>query len=114
MAKKINIQKLFSALDEEMRLKLSSKIDEIYHPVDINKCANVQGLNKEELLAKVFEGGKQKMKKESVYEIRQYAKERLVLLPEEHKRFENPHIYKVGISKKLLNLKTELIKDLKR
>jgi len=32
MTKKINIQKLFSALDEEMRLKLSSKIDEIYHP----------------------------------------------------------------------------------
>lgn len=29
---KIDIQKLFSALDEEMRLKLSSKIDEIYHP----------------------------------------------------------------------------------
>ncbi|PJA98177.1 MAG: nicotinate phosphoribosyltransferase [Ignavibacteriales bacterium CG_4_9_14_3_um_filter_30_11] len=95
-------------------LKEENEIDEIYHPVDINKCANVQGLNKEELLAKVFEGGKQKMKKESVYEIRQYAKERLVLLPEEHKRFENPHIYKVGISKKLLNLKTELIKDLKR
>jgi len=32
MIKKINIAKLFSALDEEMRLKLSSKIDEIYHP----------------------------------------------------------------------------------
>ena len=32
MTKKINIQKLFTALDEEMRLKLSSKIDEIYHP----------------------------------------------------------------------------------
>lgn len=30
--KKIKIEKLFSALDEEMRLKLSSKIDEIYHP----------------------------------------------------------------------------------
>ncbi len=29
---KIDIKKLFSALDEEMRLKLSSKIDEIYHP----------------------------------------------------------------------------------
>lgn len=26
------MQKLFTALDEEMRLKLSSKIDEIYHP----------------------------------------------------------------------------------
>ncbi len=32
MNPKINIQKLFSALDEEMRLKLSSKIDEINHP----------------------------------------------------------------------------------
>lgn len=32
MNKKINTQKLFSALDEEMHLKLSSKIDEIYHP----------------------------------------------------------------------------------
>lgn len=32
MAKKINVKKLFYALDEEMRLKLSSKIDEIYHP----------------------------------------------------------------------------------
>lgn len=32
MIKKINIEKLFSALDEEMRQKLSSKIDEIYHP----------------------------------------------------------------------------------
>lgn len=32
MNKKIDIKKLFSALDEEMRLKLSSKIDEIYHP----------------------------------------------------------------------------------
>jgi len=29
---KIDIKKLFNALDEEMRLKLSSKIDEIYHP----------------------------------------------------------------------------------
>lgn len=32
MNKKINIKKLFIALDEEMRQKLSSKIDEIYHP----------------------------------------------------------------------------------
>lgn len=32
MNKKINIEKLFNALDEEMRLKLSSKIDQIYHP----------------------------------------------------------------------------------
>lgn len=32
MSEKIDIKKLFLALDEEMRLKLSSKIDEIHHP----------------------------------------------------------------------------------
>lgn len=32
MKNKIDIKKLFGALDEEMRQKLSSKIDEIYHP----------------------------------------------------------------------------------
>lgn len=32
MPQKIDIKKLFTALDEELRLKLSSKIDEIYHP----------------------------------------------------------------------------------
>ena len=32
MNKKVNMEKLFSALDEEMGQKLSSKIDEIYHP----------------------------------------------------------------------------------
>ena len=32
MVNKINIQKLFSALDGELHLKLSSKIDEIHHP----------------------------------------------------------------------------------
>lgn len=32
MNKKINIKKLFTALDDEMRLKLSSKIDQVFHP----------------------------------------------------------------------------------
>ena len=32
MNKKINFRSLFTALDEEMELKLSNKIDQIYHP----------------------------------------------------------------------------------
>lgn len=32
MSKKVNVNKLFAALDEEMLLKLSSRIDEISHP----------------------------------------------------------------------------------
>lgn len=95
-------------------LEDENEIDEICHPIDLNKCADVKSLKKEELLSIVYKDGKIKKKKESVYEISQYVKQRLELLPDEHKRFENPHIYKVGISKKLFNLKTELIKDLKK
>ena len=95
-------------------LEDENEIDEIYHAIDQYKFANIKGLKKEDLLVEVFEKGEIKKKKESVYEISQYAKQRLELLPEEHKRFENPHIYKVGISKKLFNLKAEIIKDLKK
>ena len=84
-------------------------IDTICHPIDLHKCASVKGIRKEALLKKVVENGETKIEYQSVYDISQYAKNRLELLPEEHKRFENPHIYKVGISKKLLKLKDSLI-----
>ncbi len=42
-------------------------------------------------------------------EIAQYAQERLNQLPQEHKRFENPHAYKVGISEKLLILRDKIV-----
>lgn len=106
-----NGQDMFYA--DGILLEDENDIDEIYHAIDQNKFTNIKGLKKKELLVKVFENGEIKKKKESVYEISQYAKQRLELLPEEHKRFENPHIYKVGISKKLFNLKAEIIKDLK-
>jgi nicotinate phosphoribosyltransferase len=38
-----------------------------------------------------------------------YCRERLALLPAEYKRFENPHIYKVGISTRLRDQRDQLI-----
>ncbi len=38
-----------------------------------------------------------------------FARERFALLPEEHKRFANPHVYRVGLSEKLYRLRQELI-----
>ncbi len=38
-----------------------------------------------------------------------YCRERLSLLPDEYKRFENPHIYKIGISSKLKAIRDQLI-----
>jgi len=59
-----------------------------------------------------MEDGEIKIENKSVQEISEYRKYRLTLLPEEHKRFENPHIYKVGISKKLSDMKNRLIEEL--
>jgi len=47
-------------------------------------------------------------------QIAQYVQERLKELPEEHKRFNNPHIYKIGISEKLQSVRNELRKKYKQ
>ena len=59
-----------------------------------------------------MENGEIKIENRSVEEISEYVKNRLSLLPDEHKRFENPHIYKVGISEKLSELRNKLVKEI--
>lgn len=86
--------------------------DKIYHPHQPLKNTYVGGMEKEELLSTVFSGGDVLNKMKSVKEISEYVKERLNKLPDEHKRFENPHIYKVGISSKLMNLRNEIITEI--
>ena len=95
------------ALEDEV------KPDIIYHPHHPFKKRVVKDLEKENLLSKVYEDGNIIIKNKSVNEIAGYVKSRLEQLPEEHKRFEFPHIYKVGISSKLMNLRDELIKNIK-
>ncbi len=84
-------------------------IQKIIHPFHSHKSAEVGQLNKENLITKVMDKGNIKIKNYSVKEISDYVRERLELLPDEHKRFENPHIYKVGISKKLFDLRNKLM-----
>ncbi len=69
----------------------------------------VAHFKKENLTTKVMDNGGIKINNYSVKEISEYVRERLELLPDEHKRFENPHIYKVGISKKLFELRNKLM-----
>jgi nicotinate phosphoribosyltransferase len=47
-------------------------------------------------------------------EIADYSRERMEKLPEEYKRFDNPHIYKVGISNKLRSERDRLIGEYKK
>ncbi len=89
------------------------KIKLLRHPVDPYRKKEVTGLNFEEPLQLVYDNGKSLYNK-SIDEIRDFSLERFKLLPEEHKRFINPHIYRVGLSKKLWDLRDILIKESNR
>jgi nicotinate phosphoribosyltransferase len=84
-------------------------INKIHHPNQPEKSAEISLLKRESLISKVMSKGQVIDGNKSVSDISTYAKDRLQLLPEEHKRFINPHIYKVGVSRKLLDLRSDLI-----
>ena len=85
----------------------------IYHPIYQEKNTNISHLTYEPLLSPVVENGTVKTKKKSLPDIQKYLLKRAELLPDEHKRFISPHLYKVGISKQLMETRNTLAKQLK-
>ncbi len=83
---------------------------EMFHPFEPEKFLNLSRYRDEELLSKVMEKGKKLEVENKVARIAAYSRERLSHLPPEHKRFEYPHIYKVGLSPKLLARRNSLIR----
>ena len=71
------------------------------------------GMDHEPLLHAVVQNGSLAVTLPDVAEAAAYAATRLDKLPDEHKRFENPHTYKVGVSKALLDLRSALYNDLR-
>jgi len=89
-------------------LEKEKSVDVLYHPFEPEKSLNISGYNREEITKKVMEKGKITADIKSPEMISQFAQSRLANLPGEHKRFMNPHTYKVGISKRLLELRDKL------
>jgi nicotinate phosphoribosyltransferase len=85
-----------------------SDVDIMYHPADPDKFLFLKGMKREPLLQRVMENGKILHPTPLLNEIADYRRRRLERLPQEHKRFENPHIYKVGISGNLREQRNEL------
>ncbi|WP_029034915.1 nicotinate phosphoribosyltransferase [Salinimicrobium terrae] len=83
----------------------------MYHPYDPLKFRFVGDVEKEELLNIVFDNRTRSDKKKTIQEIKEFNKERLAKLPPEYKRFNNPHIYKVGISEKLRDERNAIIEE---
>lgn len=84
--------------------------DRMYHPLDREKNMDISGFKKAELLEKVMENGKALKKPQSLKDIADFSRDRLNKLPPEFKRFENPHVYKVGISPELMQMRDSLRK----
>jgi nicotinate phosphoribosyltransferase len=90
------------------------KIHTIFHPQHPALNTVVDNLKSEVIAQKVIENGKPIADNKSISEISGYRKFRTSQLPDEHKRFEYPHLYKVGLSKQLINLRDHLIKTLRQ
>jgi nicotinate phosphoribosyltransferase len=88
-------------------------INTIYHPVYPEKKTHIKGFKIECLLNEVLNSGKIVPEKHTPMEIHKFLESRASQLPDEHKRFISPHIYKVGITQKLMETRNALSKQIK-
>lgn len=88
-------------------------VQTMHHPSDPTKYLTLNRFEKEPVLNQVVENGKRVTDPKDLNEIAQYSRKRLSRLPDEFKRFENPHIYKIGLSDSLKEQRNELVKQLK-
>ena len=82
----------------------------MFHPYEPDKSMALAGHKHEALLHPIMRQGKTIDNSPSLKQVSQYSQERLKLLPKEYKRFNNPHIYKVGIGSKLMEERNRMRK----
>lgn len=88
--------------------------DLMVHPFEPHKSLSLAGYKAEQLLKTVMTDGVRNIEFEQSQDIRRKVYENLRRLPDEHKRFDYPHIYKVGISEALVHLRDDLKKQYQR
>ncbi len=87
-------------------------LETVFHPVYPEKNSSVKALKFEKLLELTVSKGEVLNRSKPLSAIHNYLEERAKLLPDEHKRFISPHIYKVGISGNLMFTRNDLSKKL--
>lgn len=81
------------------------------HPFEPHKRMRLHATHIVPLLKEVMRKGKRLTEKTSIKDLAATARENISRLPEEHKRFDFPHVYKVGISPELETLRDQLKAD---
>lgn len=100
------IADVITVFDEEID---DSKPYKIFHPVHTWKTREVTNFTAKKLLVPVFLNGKCVYNSPSIHEIRDYCKIQTETLWEEVRRLENPQTYFVDLSKKLWDIKNDLL-----
>lgn len=84
---------------------------EIFDPNAVWKRKTVYDFNAKQLLVPIFKNGELVYDLPSIQEIRSYCLSQVDALWDEVKRFENPHNYYVDLSKKLWDIKHEMLEN---
>jgi len=93
---------------DALALEDESELEWMFHPLFPENRSPLKRMQHEDLMEVVMD--RNGLKREwSIADSARYARERLSTLAQEHKRFENPHVYKVGISQGLMQLRSKLI-----
>ena len=112
-----HLKKVFRVMGDEnlflgadaMALAHEKDVATMHHPFEPSKHLDIAGRVKESLMEKVMENGQRTVKPVSVAKAANFRAFRLKQLPGEYQRFENPHVYKVGLSSLLKKERDVLI-----
>jgi nicotinate phosphoribosyltransferase len=95
---------------DAVALEDEKDVERIVHPFEPEKSLRIADFGQETLLVKAMDGGRRTSSPLHVDEIAAYARQRIASLPAEHQRFDNPHVYRVGISDRLAGLRDGLVR----
>ncbi len=86
-------------------------IQKIHQPTFPSKQTDLSSRDSYPLIQEVIHKGEQTLSDISIPDSSKYCRESLNKLSGEYKRFENPHIFKVGITPNLLELRDKLLEE---
>ncbi len=95
-------------------LRDEENVERMCHPFEPDKSLSLIGSRREALLHQVMAKGKRLYPPRALAMIRDYSMKRVEELPGEYRRFENPHIYKIGLSDRLRDQRDQLIEQFKK
>ncbi len=95
-------------------LESEKSVKIMFHPYFPEKNLDLSTFASERLLQPFITKGELVRNLATIDEAASYAKKRLAYLGAEYRRFEFPHQYKVGITRRLMNLQRKLLEQHKR